>query len=359
MKTKRHAILLLFLFLPVELLFCQPDKIPIGKFEDGFRDINCLRICFYNLENYFDPENDSLKNDDAFTPDGSNHYTNYRFKKKTTNMAKVIIAMGGWEAPEIIGICEVENDNAIKKLIYNSALNTYKYRFIHYESGDSRGIDVALLYRPDKFKVIYSSPIIIADTGNNSLKTRDILYVKGISPFHPFDTLHILVNHWPSRYGGYAQSIEKRNLVASVLRQVIDSLLCNNKHAAILIMGDFNDYPYDESIVNYLNASSNPNELASNQLLNTMFPYLSMNNIGSHKYQEHWGLLDQIIVSQSMISGMNGWKIKSSAVIFNADFLLEPDEKFLGTKTLRTYSGMKYLGGYSDHLPVFIDVICQ
>jgi predicted extracellular nuclease len=124
-------------------------------------------------------------------------------------------------------------------------------------------------------------------------------------------------------------------------------------------MGDFNDYPTDESITKYLNASINPRNISEKQLLNTIYPYLIMNNVGTHKYQEHWGVLDQIIVSSAMITKNIGWKIKSTAVIFNADFLLIPDEMYLGQKTFRTYTGFRYQGGYSDHLPVFIDIICQ
>lgn len=359
MKTIKKSLLFIFLLTSNLFLYSQQKYIPTGKFEDGLRDSNTLRICFYNLENCFDSENDSLKNDDAFTPEGSNHYTYSRFKKKINNLAKVLIAIGGWEAPEIIGICEIENDDAIKKLIYHSALNAYKYKFIHYESEDSRGIDVALLYRSDKFNVVFSCPIAITDSSNLSYKTRDILYVKGILPYNKHDTLHIFVNHWPSRFGGYAQSIEKRNLAASILRHTIDSILTINNNAAIIVIGDFNDYPYNESITTYLNVSSNPNKISSNQLLNMMYPYLSMNNIGSHKFEEHWGILDQIMVSQFLINGTKGWKVKSSAIIFNPDFLLVPDERYMGTKPFRTYSGMKFLGGFSDHLPIFIDLKCQ
>lgn len=355
----KKYLFLFFIFLNISYLYSQQIDIPVGQFNDSLRGNNTLRVCFYNVENFFDTEKDSIKNDGAFTPSGSYRYAYTRFMKKVEDLGKVIVAMGGWEAPEIIGICEVENANAIEKLIFRSALNKYKYKYIHYESEDFRGIDVALLYRPDKFLVLYSQAIQIIDTTNKSFKTRNILYVKGISPSCQHDTLHLFVNHWPSRYGGYAQSIHKRNLAASVLRYHIDSIQTTNNYAAILVMGDFNDYPYNESISTYLKASTDVKKLTDDQLINTIFPYVSKNNIGSHKYREHWGLLDQIMVSQSMVRETKGWKIKTSAVIFDADFLLIPDERHMGKKPFRTYLGMKYLGGYSDHLPVFIDIICQ
>lgn len=357
MQKNNIFFILYFFFLSV--VHGQENTIPIGKFDDNIRDKNTIRVCFYNAENLFDPENDSLKNDDDFTPEGNYHYSYSKFHKKVNNIAQVIVAMGGWEAPEIVGLCEIENNNVLKKLIYSEALKKYKYRFVHYESEDSRGIDVALIYRYEKFKVINSMPIPIIDSTNLFFKTRDILYVQGTLPDKLTDTLHIFVNHWPSRYGGYSQTIGKRNLAAKTLRSKIDSILIINEKAAIIVIGDFNDYPYDESISKYLNAVSNPKKITDNQLLNTMYPYLSMNNVGSHKYQANWGILDQIIVSKPMINSKEGWTIKSTAVIFNADFLLIPDDTHMGVKPFRTYIGMRYQGGFSDHLPIFIDLICK
>ena len=363
MKTNCNTNIFLLInsiiILNLNIIQAQQADIPIGKYTDEWRDKTGLRVCFYNLENAFDCENDSLKNDDTFTPEGLNHWNYFKFKKKLNNIAKVFIAIGGWEPPEIIGVCEIENEKVIKQLLYYTALKKFNYRYIHYESNDFRGIDVALFYRPDKFKILHSNPIAIIDSSKLSSGTRDILYVMGVLPHQTNDTLHIFVNHWPSRYGGYAASIEKRNFAANVLRAKIDTILNNNNTASILIMGDFNDYPTDESITKYLNASINPRNISEKELLNTIYPYLIMNNVGTHKYQEHWGVLDQIIVSSAMITKNIGWKIKSTAVIFNADFLLIPDEMYLGQKTFRTYTGFRYQGGYSDHLPVFIDIICQ
>ena len=325
------------------------DKYP----ERGEHD---YRICFYNLENFFDYEDDSLKNDDAFTPEGSYRWTRYRFEKKATDIAKVFIAMGQWELPDIIGVCEIENEVSIKQLLYNTPLKEGKYQYVYFQSPDQRGINTALFYRSEKFKVCNSYPVSISDS---TFKSRDILYVCGVFVNACNDTLHLFVNHWPSRYGGYAATMERRNKAASILRQKIDSLLKINSENRILAMGDFNDYPDDESIQVYLRASLNPQENSEGELINMMFPHFNKNNIGTHKYQQHWGILDQIMITQALYHSKIGLRTKSTATIFDADFLLEPDNNNMGTRVLRTYSGFKYIGGFADHLPIYIDLRCD
>lgn len=358
-NIKRHMkyyTLLSYLFICYLNVFSLSSQ---TLFDDNVRNKNTLRICFYNLENLFDPDNDSLKNDDEFTLEGLRHWTYNRLNKKIAHLAKVIIAMGGWEAPELVGICEVENENVIKKLIYNSPLATYKYKYVHYDSPDERGIDVAFLYRPDKFEVVYSKPIKVYDSALKQIPTRNILYIKGVMPHRRKDSLHLFINHWPSRYSGYAESQEKRIATAKILRLFIDSLLCVDSNSAIVVMGDFNDYPDDMSIRTYLMVQTNPDSLLNKELLNMMYPFLKKNNIGTHKYAQHWGILDQIMVSQPMFNNKNAWQIKDTAKIFDASFLLEADEKYMGVKPYRSYYGMKYQGGFSDHLPIFIDILCQ
>jgi predicted extracellular nuclease len=320
------------------------------------RGKNTLRVCFYNLENYFDCENNPHKNDDSFTPEGSSHWTKTRFDKKAKNIAKVFIAMGQWDLPEIIGVCEIENETAIRYLLYNTSLAKGNYEYVFYESPDIRGINVALFYKSSKFKVINSYPIPLIDTLKPYFKTRDILYVEGI--MNCKDTIHLFVNHWPSRYGGYAATIESRNLAAKTLRLKIDSLLLLNIEARILIMGDFNDYYYDESIATYLRAYDT-NNYKNGNLINMMFPYFNKNNAGTHKFQQHWGILDQIMVSSGLYYAKNGLRTQTTGKIFNADFLLEEDSKNMGKMPLRTYAGQRYIGGFSDHLPVYIDLVCD
>ncbi len=327
----------------------------LSNFNDAPRT-NSIRIGFYNMENLYDTENDSLTADDAFTPDGENHWTKYRYWHKINNMAKVISTIGGWDAPDIMGMCEVENIRVVKNLIFSEPLKKAKYSIVHYDSPDNRGIDVALIYRPQKFKVIGSRPVRVTFENEPDSKTRDILYVTGIV-VGAKDTLHILVNHWPSRYGGYAATIDKRNRAADIVRQLVDSIHQVNPQANVLIMGDLNDYPTDISLVEHLRAKPSVENTTVSDVINLMYPYQVAGKIGSHKYQAHWGVLDQIIVSQPMLTRKEGLRVgKDGAVIYRADFLLVPDDTYLGVKNNRTYIGTRYNGGYSDHLPVFVDL---
>ncbi len=351
-------------FLGVINLFSQVDttissvKLEyeyMSNFNDELRS-NSIRVMFYNMENLYDTDNDSLTNDDDFTPNGMNNWSKYRYWKKINNQGKVIATVGGWDAPEIVGMCEIENDKVIKDLIYYSPLKKFKYRYVHYDSPDNRGIDVAMLYRPDKFRVISSRPLKVQFTNDTISKTRDILYVCG-QILASKDTLHILINHWPSRYGGYAATIDKRNQTADIVRSIYDSIMKSNINANVLIMGDLNDYPSDESLINHLKALPDTNNSKSTDLINLMYPIHNVGKIGSHKYQEHWGILDQIIVSHQLAKHKEGLRIsKDGANIYRADFLLLPDETFMGVKVNRTFIGTRYNGGYSDHLPVYVDL---
>jgi predicted extracellular nuclease len=316
-----------------------------------FAQTDTTRYCiaFYNVENLFDPDDDPDKNDDAFTPAGFYHWTNKRFYKKLNDIAKVLLSINGWAPPDIVGLAEIENANVLNKLCYNTGLKAYRYRYVHYDSPDARGIDVAMLYRSDRIEIVESHPVPVVFPFELNSKNRDILYVKALIAE---DTLHLFVNHWTSRFGGYGATIPKRNYYAQVLKSKVDSLLTINENANIVIMGDFNDYPTDESMVTYLQAKNYKNESVEGVLFNLMFP-LAEKNRGTHKSQEFWGCLDQFIVSKSLLNLQNRWQIENgAAVIFEAPFLLTADEKFGGVKALRTYLGPKYLGGFADHLPI-------
>ncbi|MBO4739806.1 MAG: hypothetical protein J5606_09660 [Bacteroidales bacterium] len=349
MKQRNRTYLLLLAF---QVLFCWQTIAQTNHSTSTTK--HSLRICFYNLENFFDSEDDPTKNDNEFTPNGSYHWTPNKVGEKVKHIYQAITAMGGKESPAIIGVCEVENADMLKKLLYTTALKKHPYSFVHYESPDQRGIDVALLYRKDKFHVVYSCPIPLIYDGKTVSTTRDILYVKGI-PTHSADTLHLFVNHWPSRYGGYAKTIAKRNKAATLLRHHIDSILEAVPTAKIICMGDFNDYPYDESIKQHLRAVA-PDDVKSDELIHLLFPYFKKNNEGTHKYQHSWGILDHLIVNQYFYNAKEGLQISRSATIFKADFLLEDDERNMGQKPFRTNIGMKYHGGFSDHLPVYVDI---
>ncbi|MBN2667817.1 MAG: hypothetical protein JXR60_01195 [Bacteroidales bacterium] len=309
---------------------------------------------FYNLENLFDIYDDTTKWDEQFLPDGDKHWTANKYETKLKNIAKVITAVGGWQTPAIIGVCEVENLFVLEELTERSPIAKLNYQIIHKESPDNRGIDVALLYQSDDFTPLYYDFIPIHFPNSPQSKTRDILYAKGLMKNK--DTLHVFVNHWPSRWGGQMKTENKRIYVAETLRKKVDSLYQTTQNPNIVIMGDFNDTPTDKSILEYLKGMPPEKPYSNSQLYNLMYP-LSQTEEGTHPYQGHWAVLDQFIVSGGLINGVHQTEAKpENAYPFKADFLLEDDTKYGGKKTNRSYIGFKYNGGYSDHLPIVLDL---
>lgn len=310
-----------------------------------------LRFMFYNVENLFDPFNDSLKMDEDFTLDGAKRWSWRRMQAKCGNIARVMIAAGGWEALEIAGLCEVENPLVIRQLVKHPLLLPYGYRYVVSKSPDIRGINLALIYRPEKVELLYHRSIPVTDPEKPGWFTRDILYAKLLTLFN--DTLHLFLNHWPSRMGGEEASSYRRMLAARVLRYQVDSLRSLNENVYILISGDFNDEPTDSS-VRYILGAVPPGE---GGLVNLMWPLLKRGE-GTHAHKDvtgmHYNLLDQIIVSGVMLQQSASIKA-SEAVIGRFPFLLK--ENAAGVEIpFRTYAGPQYLGGFSDHLPVIVDL---
>ena len=313
-----------------------------------------VRVVFWNVENLYDIYDDTTKLDNEFTSRGLMRWNYKRFHIKLNHVAKTLLAIGRWEPPGIIGLCEVENRFVMNKLIYESPLKPFGYRMIHHESPDLRGIDVALLYLPSKFRVFYSKPYKIDFPFDTAARTREILFVKG-QVFNS-DTLNILVNHWPSRRGGYAESQPRRDYVASVLRHLIDSLLSGGPCANILVMGDFNDEPGSSSITDILHALPPDSLKNKSDLINLMYPFSGRQ--GSHRYKGIWSLLDQFMVSANLLKHAGGLRLVPGSVgIFRGTFLLKEDRKYFGDKPFRTYNGLRYEGGFSDHLPVYLDLV--
>lgn len=322
---------------------------------EGVEDKRDFRIMFYNVENLFDIYNDSIKNDDEFTEEGAKFWSNRKYYDKLNKIAKVVISVGGWTPPDIVGVCEVENRYVLEGITKFSALKRIGYKIIHAESPDRRGIDVGFLYRPETFEPIDFNPIPVNFTDNSQRKTRDILHVSGKTKNN--DTLNIFINHWPSRWGGQLESEEKRVFVASVLRKAVDSIFVNDKTPGIIIMGDLNDYPENKSLVETLKARREFSNPATKELYNLSWFLQDEKKLGTHKYSGEWGVLDQIIVSGDLLNPKS--KIttsKENARVFNADFLLEKDETSVGYRPNRTYIGYRYHGGFSDHLPIFLDL---
>lgn len=317
-----------------------------------------LRVVSYNVENLFDCTHDSLKNDYEFLPDSKRRWTPDKYKQKQANIAKVISAIGGWNTPALVGLIEVENRKTLIALTRFSPLKNLDYKFIHQESPDSRGIDVALLYQARKFKPLHTEFIQIKNPKHPHSHTREILYCAG--KLKNGDTLHVFVNHFPSRLGGQEKSEQKREFAAQKLRHKVDSIYKITPQAHILIMGDFNDYPSNRSMSEVLKAKKIETNSQYSNLYNLYYQFDEKGEIGSNKYQGEWGMLDQIIVSGALLKKENSiYTDSNKAAIFNADFLLKTNERSLEIEPFRTYKGMKYLAGYSDHLPVYIDIIVR
>lgn len=354
LQRSKTAQMMKWIFHTILLILCLWPETHVAAQDSGQ-----VVIAFYNVENLFNPEDDSLKNDDAFTPHGLNHWNHKKFVKKKNNIAKVILAMNGWSPPDIIGLEEIEDEYVLRKLCYDSPLKKYRYKYVHYDSPDARGVDVALIYRSDRVKILRSEQVPIVFPFDTNCRNRDLLYAVIGLPNR--DSVHVFVNHWTSRYGGYAPTIIKRNFYASVVRAMADSILSKNPLANIVIGGDFNDYPEDESISEVLQANDWEKADISGtgdntkELYDLMFHFVKMQNIGTHKHEDFWGCLDHIIVSRSLLNKSSPTSIENAqANIFKAPFMIEPDEKYDGYRVYRTYSGPRYIGGYADHLPVFI-----
>lgn len=313
-----------------------------------------FNIMFYNCENYFDTFHDTLKNDEEFLPSGKKYWTWKKYIEKQNHIGQVIIAVGGWQPPDIVGLVEIENRNVLEGLIKYSPIKNFGYKIIHKESPDLRGIDVGLLYLPDRFKPIKTTFYQINFPFDPNSKTRDVLYIKGI--IGNTDTIHVFINHWPSRWGGQKETEPKRMFVAKLVRSKVDSILNVNPISNIIIMGDFNDYPDDESLLKGMRASHDFNDINAKDIYS--LSYLQMlNGQGSLKYQGVWGILDQIMVSGGLLLMKNKiYCTKDDAHIFKKDFLMEKDEKYTGYKPYRTYIGYKYNEGFSDHLPVYLNL---
>lgn len=339
-------------FVLALLSACQPEspkkQTPQAASGDSLPQ---LTIMFYNTENLFDTIDSYQYHDEEFMPDGEKMWTHKRYLKKLAGIGRVIEAVDKKDLPDIVGLVEVENINVLKDLIRVSHLNKANYQIVHYESPDYRGIDVALLYKADIFRLLAHRRIPITFSFDTSYTTRDILYAKGILPHN--DTLHIFVNHWPSRRGGLEASQAKRLHVAGILRKQVDSLFDENAEAKILIGGDLNDEPHNQSIREVLGASDQCLQL-DQQLHNLLYHY-TQEKQGTYNYRGNWNILDHIIVSSALIEGKQGYRTPcNSGRIFKADWLLYKDKETGNISPSRTYGGPNYYGGFSDHLPVFV-----
>jgi predicted extracellular nuclease len=316
------------------------------------RAVGDLRLMFYNLENFFSPSADSLNPQKEFSESSPRRWTWNRFTKKTNDIFKVIVAVGGATPPDLVGVCEVENRFVLNRIIYETPLAKFPYGVVHHDSPDARGIDVGLIYNKETFQLLGSKFIRVNIPSGRT--TRELLLAKGV--VNELDTLHVMVCHLPSKYGGEIASEGGRMAAASALRKLADSILAASPNANLIIMGDFNDTPDSRCISEGLGASSNLNGVAPDSLYNLALP-LHNAGVGSLKFQGKWELIDMFFVSGNLLNKNSPiYCLPTGYYIFSAPFLLEPDETYTGDKPRRTYNGFRYAGGVSDHLPAVLDV---
>ncbi len=302
-----------------------------------------INIAFYNLENFFDTYNDPDTLDDDFTPKGIMHWIKKRYFNKTYKIAKTIGKIGYHETgepPALIGLAEVENNKVLKDLIHNKHLKKYHYHFIHFESNDIRGMDVALLYRPEKFQILEAIPypVNLYNDEGKVYQTRDILYCKGRFCSQNF---HFFINHWPSRREGDMESDQKRKLAAMRLSEQINYIQYEEDNPHIILMGDFNTNPNDPYI---------QSEILSLGFFNPALDFMHK-KIGSTYHHHRWLMFDQILFSRNMTGKDKDCKFLDFK-IYEPRYLSIWKGKFKGFP-FRTYQGKKYQNGFSDHFPVY------
>jgi len=306
------------------------------------------RIVFYNVENLFDPFDDPATNDGEYTPAGKSHWTISKLNNKVGMVYRAIISASDGHFPEIIGLAEIENLWVIEYLIKNTPLSEGNYGIIHKESPDPRGIDVALLYRKERVVPLDYDFIPVHGSGKSRFSSRDILHFKAKLDG---ETIHFFVNHWPSRSGGYLETLGKRNLAAGIVRHTLDSLLSGSTQSKLLLMGDFNATPDESCFTKILGASLQPDHNRTSKLVNLSQFWLKKPT-GTIRSKGKWEIFDQFICSPNLLFG-TGIEIQTSETsICTEDFLLEEEKRYLGKKPFRTYLGPVYHGGVSDHLPI-------
>lgn len=300
----------------------------------------------YNVENLFDTKDDPSTEDEWFLPTSSTQWDDKKYETKLNHLAKVIDAMNASSGgPDIIGLCEVENKSVVEDLSNQQALKDNHYEIVHYESPDTRGIDVAAMYDGTKFKLISSRSINVPMPEDNNIKTRDILYCQ-FEALESGNILHFYVNHWSSRRGGEEETFFKRKNCATALLKDLNEHVASWNEQTIIMVGDFNDYPTDKSIYDVLGAK----ETAENTKLFNLTYDLEKNGKGTYNHKGDWGCLDNIIITSAAAK-----HITEPVEILKEDWMLYTNKKGEQYPN-RTYGGSNYYGGYSDHLPVYFSI---
>ena len=334
---KKLFITVGMLLLVLSSTFAQKKK--MGVYVAGFYNVE-------NLWDYLDDPNNPRDND--YTPEGKYQWTQNKYEQKLHNIARVISKMGSDycpAGPAIIGVAEVENRKVLDDLVKNDLIASRNYQVVHFDSPDHRGIDVAALYNPRLFTFVSAQTFAFKKPDMPNYRTRDILLVSGLLAGEPF---HVLVNHWPSRYGG-SKSSPMREFAAQIAKHVADSIYQDNPKAKVLIIGDMNDDPNNKSCSEVLDAKRKIKDVKEDGYYNATWKLYDA-GIGTLCFQDKWNLFDQHIVSGNLIgkdfSTLKFWK----AEVFNWPFLIQQEGKNKGYP-MRTFSGTTFINGFSDHLP--------
>jgi Endonuclease/Exonuclease/phosphatase family len=310
------------------------------------------RLVFYNVENLFDARDDSLTDDNEFLPSGVMHWTETRYRHKISSIYKVLTAAGEWNPPALAGFCEVENKRVLQALVFDTWLSKYNYGVVTGESNDPRGIRPGIIYRKDLMRLLFCRSIRPVPETSEEFRSRKILYTKWLVKD---DTIHLFLNHWPSRRRGVMAEEKVRRSISSVLKNTIDSLYLTSGHAAkIIIAGDFNCTPDDPEIRNLCLRTKGDQK---DQFLVNLSSDRAEMGEGTFKYMGKWEMIDQVLASRGILDPVKGiYTGKEFFRIFRPDFIMQKDASYPGYRPFPTYRGFRYQGGFSDHLPVILDL---
>lgn len=301
-------------------------------------------IGFYNVENLFDIVDNPNKIDDEYLPTSRRGWNYKRYVHKIKKLSSVISQLGtnvSKHTPVIVGLVEVENSKVVEDLIRHKNLDNKGYSFVHYDSPDERGIDVALIYNRHFFEVYSSKTYALELTDDDGERdyTRDVLRVSGNLNG---ELIHVLVNHWPSRRTGQEDTKDKRIKASKLVHTIVEEIKEEISDPKIIIMGDFNDDPTCESIKNYLVTDDFYNPMES----------LFKKGYGTSTFNKKWNLFDQIIFSKNFKNSETKKHSFLYAEVFNKEWMRVTKGKLKGSP-FRTYIGPWYKGGFSDHFPVY------
>lgn len=322
------------------------------------REFSVVNIGFYNLENLYDTIHQAGINDYEYLPASKKKYNSQVYTDKIEKLSSVISEIGknvSADGVAILGVSEIENKNVLIDLCRSENLKNRDYQIVHYDSPDARGVDVGFLYNPKYFKVDTSAALYVdlpAAANGYKGKTRDVLWIKGKLLGEEY---HIFVNHWPSRYGGSSASADRRAATALVCRTAIDAILKVNTKANILVMGDLNDNPTDPSVVKVLKTSSTPAGAIKGKLYNP-WEDIYKKGTGTIAYQDAWALFDQIIVSENVTNKSSDKYYFYQTGIYKREEMIQNSGKYKGYPK-RTFDFDRYVGGFSDHFPVYITLV--